>query len=520
MDVQIELNGINNPFSNISFNPPYVTKSITPVFGAAFDRSEIKYTFNGQITGSNFANIKNKVDTLFNNFSQGFYPYIKIDGEYNECCKLDSINIDSSNYVGIVPYTVELSCYDKTNGISSGVKNVSREISYQEGEDKLLQISHKISVDGIRTSTTNNALTNAKNFLIGLTGRISDFGPFINGASVASPTLLNQKETINPIEGSISIEESYVVDTGSAGAILRYTINIDSGVEDGNVTLSVNGDIRGGKTYNFSSLKSKLSSLNFSNLPYGLTFADFKPNGENYEYNGNQNILTFSQSYTNDDRVQNETSKSYSIDINCDFIESINKINYKSDIKPTTNLNYTNSKTEFQSIKDGLGRINDLLSQTSFLSSVVDKTNLHLTSTSITVDENNATISASESYDDKNSRFGDLINIDLNIKITPAIDRYNYTPILNDNGSYVIENLKYKNRCILSINGSASIDVSKTSINSFTSDRIANYANFIRNKYLQGTSDLILTKSNISINKENATCSFDVEYTSETSQYI
>lgn len=519
MDVQIELNGINNPFANISFNPPYVTKSVTPVFGSAFDRSEIKYTFNGQITGSNFTSIKNKIDTLFNNFSKGFYPYIKIDGIYNECCKLDSINIDSSNYVGIVPYTVELSCYDKTNGISSGVKNVSREISYQEGEDKLLQIAHKISVDGIRTTETNNALSNARNFIIGLTGRISDFGPFINGASVANPTLLNQKETINPIDGNISIEENYVVDTGSAGAILRYTINIDSGVEDGNVTLSVNGDVRGGKTYQFSSLKSKLSSISFSNLPYGLNFSSFKPNGENYEYNGNQNVLTFSQTYTNDDRISNGASKSYSIDVNCDFIESVNKINYKSDIKPTTNLNYSNSKSEFQSIKDGASRIDNLLTQTSFLSSIVDKTNLHLTSKAVTIDENNATISSSETYDDKNSRFEDLINIDLNIKITPAINKYNFTPILDENGSYVIEDLKYKNRCILSINGSASIDVSKTSIESFTSNKIANYANFIRNKYFQGTSDLILTKSNISINKENATCSFDIEYTSETSQY-
>jgi hypothetical protein len=84
LPVNIQFSGIGNPFSNISKMPPYITKSIKPIFNGAFERSEIQYTFNGQLTGLSFTTLKNKVDQLFSNFSNGFYPSITIDTEYSE----------------------------------------------------------------------------------------------------------------------------------------------------------------------------------------------------------------------------------------------------------------------------------------------------------------------------------------------------------------------------------------------------------------------------------------------------
>jgi hypothetical protein len=309
-------------------------------------------------------------------------------------------------------------------------------------------------------------------------------------------------------------------DDGSS-PVLRYNININSGVEDGNVNVTIDGNIIGGKTYDFSDLKSRLGGIATANLPLGLNIGNLRVNGENYDYNEDINTLTFSRSYTSDQRIDTDgIFKSFSISIDSDFIEQINKIDYKAEAKPNTNLTFATVKDSFGTIKDGLSKITNLLTQTTFLDSIVDKPKLHLISDSLTIDENNATISSSQSFDDTNSRDGDLINLDYTVKISPGLDQYSFSAIL-DTPDYYIENLKYKKRYVLGINGSALIDTSKKSIDSFDSSLIVAFANKIRNAYFSKSTDMILIKSNISVNKETASCSFDVEYSAETnSDYI
>jgi hypothetical protein len=522
LPVNIQFAGIGNPFTNISKMPPYVSKSIKPIFNGGFERTETQYTFNGQLTGLSFSGLKGKVDTLFSNFSSAFYTTITVDSDTCSNCQLDSISIDASNYVGIVPYTVQVTCNNTTNGASTNVKNISRELSYQETEDKQLQISHKISADGVKTAASNDVLSNAKTFVNSFKNSISDYGPYWNGISLGSPTLINQKETINPIEGSVSLEENYIVGTEAGSSpVLRYNININSGVEDGNVNVTIDGNIIGGKTYTFSNLKSRLGGISASNLPLGLSIGNLRVNGENYDYNEEVNTLNFSRSYTSDERIDvNGISQSFNINVDSDFIEQINKIDYKAEAKPNTNLTFATVKTSFGTIKDGLSKITNLLGQATFLNTIVDKTKLHLISDALTIDENNATISTSQSYDDTNTRDESLINLDYTIKISPGLDQYAFSPIL-DTTDYYIENLKYKKRYVLGINGSALIDVSKTPIDRFDSSLIVSFANKIRNEYFSKSQDMILIKSNISVNKETASCSFDVEYSAETnSDYI
>ena len=517
LPVNIQFAGIGNPFTNISKMPPYVSKSIKPIFNGGYERTETQYTFNGQLTGTNFSTLKGKVDTLFSNFSSAFYTTITVDSDTCDNCQLDSITIDGSNYVGIVPYTVQVTCNNTTNGVASNVKNISRELSYQETEDQQLQISHRISADGIRTAGTNNALSNARTFVNSFKESISDYGPYWNGVSLGTPTLINQKETINPIEGNVSLEENYLVGTDAGSSpVLRYNININSGVEDGNANVTIDGNIIGGKTYTFSDLKSRLGGISTANLPLGLSIGSLRVNGESYDYNEDVNTLTFSRSFTTDQRIDvNGIFKTFSINIDSDFIEQINRFDYKTETKPQTNLTFATVKTSFNTIKDGLSKITNLLNQTTFLNTIVDKPKLHLISDSLTIDENNATISSSQSYDDTNSRDGDLINLDYTIKISPGLEQDSFSAILYT-ADYYIENLKYKKRYVLGINGSALIDVSKKSIDSFDSSSIVAFANKIRNDYFKNSKDMILIKSNISVNKQTASCSFDVEYSADT----
>jgi hypothetical protein len=62
-------------------------------------------------------------------------------------------------------------------------------------------------------------------------------------------------------------------------------------------------------------------------------------------------------------------------------------------------------------------------------------------------------------------------------------------------------------------------NVNNTSIELVANKFDGEFANYLRNTYFSAASDLILTKSNIVLNKENASCSFDIEFSSETSQY-
>lgn len=520
--VNIQFAGIGNPFSSISKMPPYVSKSIKPIFNGEFERNEIQYTFNGQLVGANFEALKSKVDGLFNKFSNAFYPSITIGTEYAECCQLDSISIDGSNYVGIVPYTVQVTCHDKANGLDAKVKNISREISYQETEDGKLQISHRISADGIRTLSINDALSNAKTFVNLLKGDVSDFGPYwgkADGISLGSPILLNQKETINALDANVTIEENYIVDIDSPSTpILRYTIDIASGVEDGNINLSIKGNVFGAKkistSYTILNLKDKLGDIETDSLP-GVNFADFEIINESYDYNEYINTLNFSRGYTNDDRITKGIISNYSIDISSDFIEQTNTITYKAGVKPSTNLTFEDAKTEFNKLKNGKTNVENLLNQATFLDTYVKKDKLHLTVESLTIDENNCIISASQSYNDTEDRELPLLNLDYTIKRTEGLDQISFTPIL-DSSDYYVENLKYKKRHTFSINGSALIDVSTTAITEIKSDLIVSFANKIRSTYFKDEKDVILTRSNVSVNKENASVSFDIEFSSES----
>ena len=268
-----------NYFSGIS-TTPYVTKNLNSVFNGAYSHLETEYSFNGQITGGSFTEIKTKVDKLLTGFTGAFFTGIKIGETFDECCHINSISIDGSNYVGMVPYTLNLTCYGKNNFTFYGVRNISRQISFSETRDKKIEISHNISAQGIRTSGVNNALNNAINFVNNFTGNLSNFGPFYG--SVATPILLTQREQINPLDATCSVSETYIIDESGTGPILRYTIDIKSGIDDGNVEMNVNGTAEGGRTYNLSQLQTRVGDVDLTNKPfansetYNLVALDFK----------------------------------------------------------------------------------------------------------------------------------------------------------------------------------------------------------------------------------------------------
>jgi len=504
-----------NYFSGIS-TTPYVTKNLNSVFNGAYSHLETEYSFNGQITGQSFTEIKTKVDKLLTGFTGGFFTGIKIGTIFDECCYIDSISIDGANYIGMVPYTLNLKCYGKNNFMFHGVKNVSREISFSETKDKKIEISHNISAQGIRTSGVNNALYNAINFVNNFTGNISNFGPFYYG-SIASPILLTQREQINPLDATCAINETYVIDQSGGGPVLRYTINVKSGIDDGNVELTLNGSVEGGRTYNFSQLQTRVSDVDLTQKP----FADsetFNLVGLNFNYKNNQNILNFTKNYSNDGRIYSNTMVDFNIDIQRDFLTDFQTVKFNGKVMPTIDLDFNNVSGVFNTeFNVTTNKINDLLNLNTgiFKQTYNTKPNIR----TINYDQNNAQISIDEEYDDIQKTYKNLVDINYSIKINPAIKNYKSSAILDDKGGYYIENINYNRRKTISIDGSAIIDNSIPK--PIIEDEIKEFLNQkIVSNYLRNLKDLILDSQNISLNLQSNLVNFSFQYTCEDTQNL
>jgi hypothetical protein len=504
-----------NYFSGIS-TTPYVTKNLNSVFNGAYSHLETEYSFNGQITGRSFTEIKTKVDKLLTGFTGAFFTGIKIGETFDECCHINSISIDGSNYVGMVPYTLNLTCYGKNNFTFYGVRNISRQISFSETKDKKIEISHNISAQGIRTSGVNNALNNAINFVNNFTGNLSNFGPFYG--SVATPILLTQREQINPLDATCSVSETYIIDESGTGPILRYTIDIKSGIDDGNVEMNVNGTAEGGRTYNLSQLQTRVGDVDLTNKPFANS-ETYNLVGLDFNYKSNENILSFTKNYSNDGRITSNTIVDFGVDIERDFLTDFQTIKFNGKVTPTIDLDFSNVSGVFNSeFNVTTTKINNLLNlnTTIFKQTYNTKPNIR----SISYDQNNAQISVDEEYDNIERTYKNLVDINYSIKISPAIQNYRASPILNDKGGYYIENIKYNKRKNINIDGSAVVDNSMVT-NPIIENEIKEFLNKkIVGKYLTNLQDLILNSQNISFNLQANLVNFTFEYTCEDTQNL
>ena len=101
-------------------------------------------------------------------------------------------SFDPSN-IGAASYSIELDCYQSSdfNG-TFGVMDPVNQWSFNEGDDSLITINHTISARGFKTS--NSAITNAKNFVSGRIGGLTNISLFQTGESAF---LMSRDEKIN-----------------------------------------------------------------------------------------------------------------------------------------------------------------------------------------------------------------------------------------------------------------------------------------------------------------------------------
>ena len=314
-DVIVKYNNKNIPVSGTGPTPFVSQNHEILTYGNRWGLAN-KITLNGQITGSDYNALYTAQTGLVDVFASQFQSLDVYEGgddlnNYSKIyafsgCYVENITFQSAGYNKIVGYSVELSSYPSgLTGYFSGTYGVidpKDEMKISEGEDGLAVLTRNISAKGFVTTTIDNAINNAKNFVslrTGVSNAITtpQISGFQNSGSF-TPVLVSMSENLDRLSLTYSVDQTYKFHmlTGDSEAsnnyffnnyyLTSYSTNLTSGAGEDFVTANIQGEIKAGITGAtgdalVSELINQLSGLN----PYAIISGKY----------GNPNSLSFCQ---------------------------------------------------------------------------------------------------------------------------------------------------------------------------------------------------------------------------------
>lgn len=204
-----------------------------------------KITLIGSITGSGILDLATKKRNITKALANSYQILDCIDKQFN-CIKPISIQFDDSNLNSFLPYSIEFESYqDLAFSDFFGVKDPEDSWSFSEEEGRVVKATHKVSSIGVKTGSSDDLLTNAKNFVNSKLNGYDGESFFFKGEN---PFLTSKIEEIDEFIGKYSITEEYSFNEfspyTSEKGILSFTTQISYSRENG-VTANLNGNIVG-----------------------------------------------------------------------------------------------------------------------------------------------------------------------------------------------------------------------------------------------------------------------------------
>lgn len=433
-----------------------------------------KMSMNGQITGRYLGNLSyyelnSGLNLLINRLSTNYGTLVIREQSENLFSGtnviIDSITTEESPWYGILPFTVNFEIYETglfTNYF--GIVEPEETIDFNEEDGFIVNLTHSISARGLKTGA-NNAITNAKNWVLSRTGNFNKIIPIMVRTGNGSNFLLQSvKETIDRFNGSYNWVGSYTKSTfleSPSSAILNYTLDISSGIEDGIVTVQLDGSLGNNiiTGADINNLRSGYFSLNLYNIANQASLDTFNtilnsnPIRQSVTEEQNNQKLNFTASYNND--LISNIINDYTIDINTDSIKNITDVSISARIFGK----YGDINTRWSLVKDFYEKNFNAynLANTEYQKEISNRTLYSTPRTeSITFNEYTAEINYNASWSDKRVPFSDNI-----INMTSSV---NYTPSVNINVSntsavkareHNVQNINCANRATLEISVSA-----------------------------------------------------------------
>ncbi len=400
-----------------------------------------------------------------------------------ELVEINSIQFDQGNWVGILPYTINLTCYP--SGLFSGsygVLNPQDNWTFAEQQNEVLDITHTISCQPFNTSSgPSNALDNARNWAFGRTGINTWVYPaMISGVSSINFCLLTQNETIDRFNGTYSLTETYTNDLARTGyGVIRYAADIASG--NNLITVNLNGSAQGcGR--NITGLRYALGRIDMvavANKQYQSTFnrTDLNPVPVAQSFNENPFTTEIGFSYSFDNSNLPSVWFDYEVGLGVGTNGSI-----------SANINGTvfarggdvaSKLARTMAYASGVNLYNLVLPfYNDFDASSIVPLNPVPVSNGQTNNETNGTVGLNATFNNRAATTSALDQFNATITITPSLAQVDAKPVLDGMGTWSVVNLRYGSRASLSVNGSAIVNRNATAAEGEVAVRQAAYALF------------------------------------------
>lgn len=464
---QIKYNGQTIPSPT-----PFIRKTVENVFYGGRWASRDNIIIEGQITGCNSGALFDGQDDLLEIFSTGFRPLVVSDTGSTVVyealhTEILSVNFQQSNYVGILPYTIQLACYpEATFSGFFGVLEPEDVWTFKESENQIIEVEHRVSAEGFNTGIVSNALANAIAFVATKTGYANaptGHCQFITGLS--DEIIVSVREEVDRLNGKYAIVETYNVDAAMDGSgIVRYTVDISSGLE-GFINVGVQGDVRGGIASDITGVRNRYNEFDFHNI------ASTYYTGATEHVNNPLNETPLSSGVT-ESPFQNRLSFNLKFDnnpsgmINLDYTAQISSEEDVATIAINGNLHGRGDLgTRWIKVQEEFDSLNvyDLAVQDYNIykdgEDVYEVNPIYISSGS-SFNKFNGTINFNVSFNDVDQPPEGLDAFDYTIAVTPPVRKIQATPTLasfNYPNNYSVLDMGTYNRARMTINGSATI---------------------------------------------------------------
>ena len=506
---------------------PYVTKTLTNEFiGGDLWATKVNVRLNGQIallhgaSGNSYAGLASKRDAIAAAFAGGFsknFQKLSVSGHGTSFvlnnCVVENVSFDSSRYVGLVGYTIEVSGYKSDKefySVNYGVLNPVDSWSYSENADGTASATHTISASGYNTTdSTANAFLNAKAFVTARKGSSSNVGPaLINMAKNASLILTSVSENVDRLGGTYSVTENYSFGTNdssgskaeegtlpflqTSNVMLTYTASISEDQGSEYVGVDISGSIVGSKdsSVTWSQIKADLRSRELYGLAdkayrrYLLGAGGSRAGAEhNLELNKeptsfslnpdeDAKVIGFQVSFDNNQLFKNAKIKyadsyfDYQLSFSHNSITDIIDVSCSGTIRTRGALEKRNSGNKV--LLDRMLAENSKMvreeAQTwygkMFPSRAIYRLSPRPTELNVSQNKFDGTMQYSAAFSDRDfPEDSGLRKLDYSVQVVPAIQEYRSVPSCFENGHYLIYDLNLATkRETVAINTSAVAD--------------------------------------------------------------
>tara|TARA_Y100000361_G_scaffold92918_1_gene82922 strand:+ start:1762 stop:3567 length:1806 start_codon:yes stop_codon:yes gene_type:complete len=567
---------------------PYVSKTFTNNYiGGNVFSTTVNVTLEGKIAllpkresseGNDYLKLSEKRDEILKSFAGALnknFQQFRVSGHGIEDfilnnCTVDDVSFSSSNYVGIVGYTISLSGYKNDKDFYTanyGIINPVDSWQYNEDDSGLGSVVHNISASGHNTSGSNpDGFLKAKAFVTarkGVSSRVNQ-GLIRNAHPGSSLILNNVSETADRLGGRYSITENYsFVTNESSGAtveeaglpsmqtaniMLTYSISVDEQQGGDFISMQLSGEITGSKDKDVSwdQIKSDFKSRNFYDLvnkaykrhikgtdgsrPGTTLNIDLNKDPVSFSINPNEDARTisFQLTFDNNQLFNNAKIKSgssyfdYQIQFEHDNVTDIINVSCSGTIVTRGGLTKKN--------RDSLTLLNLMLDNNSKLVRDEAQSMYHKmfpsrlqyvlsprpASVSVSRNEFDGTISYNASFSDadfpENSSLRDL---NYSVNIEPAMQLYRSVPSCLRNGHYLIYDMKLKSkRETVGINTVAVADDRSEDSFSGAETEVVSVNDFIKDSFLDGESKRLNSQNKVE-NKDQSSITYDRQFSQQ-----